>query len=222
MLLRPASEVLPIFSMFIWKFYVMSTTTNNRISREDLLRQKARVIWLTGLSGAGKTTLAEGLRKELHTQGRLCTVLDGDVLRTGLNNGLGFSETDRTENVRRAAETARILMDTGVITICSFVSPTTALRDLARTIIGADDFIEVFINASLDACEKRDVKGLYAKARRGEIPVFTGISAPFEAPTQPQLTIRTDQQSYEDSLKELLKHITPQIRYENSARTISY
>lgn len=200
----------------------MNTPISPRTAREQLLKQHARVIWLTGLSGAGKTTLAEGLRLQLHAQGKLCTVLDGDVLRTGLNNGLGFSDSDRTENIRRAAEAARILMDAGVITICSFVSPTHAIRDLARTIIGQDDFIEIYINASLAACEQRDVKGLYAKARRGEIPAFTGISAPFEAPKHPRLTIFTDQQAFSDSLTELATFIAPLIRYEDSSGTISH
>jgi adenylylsulfate kinase len=186
-------------------------STAQRTSREQLLHQRSCVIWLTGLSGAGKTTLATALSEQLHSSGKLCTVLDGDVLRDGLNKGLGFSETDRTENIRRAAETAKILLNTGVITICSFISPTNELRTLAKQIIGEDDFIEVFVNSSLAACEKRDVKGLYAKARRGEIPSFTGITAPFDPPQNPAIELRTDEQTVEESLVKLIDCILPQI-----------
>jgi adenylylsulfate kinase len=189
-------------------------TPAHRQQREQLLNQRSCVIWLTGLSGAGKTTLANALSNHLHQSGKLCTVLDGDVLRDGLNKGLGFSETDRTENIRRAAETARILLNTGIITICSFISPTHTLRTMARSIVGENDFIEVFVNSSLATCEQRDVKGLYAKARRGEIPVFTGITAPFEAPLQPAVELRTDQQTEAQSLAQLLQFITPRIEFE--------
>lgn len=185
--------------------------TQQRISREQLLNQQSCVIWLTGLSGAGKTTLATALSNYLHQEGKLCSVLDGDVLRDGLNAGLSFSETDRTENIRRAAETAKILLNTGVITICSFISPTNELRTLARAIIGDADFIEVFVNSSLATCEQRDVKGLYAKARRGEIPSFTGITAPFDVPSHPAIELRTDQQSIDESLQQLVAYITPYI-----------
>jgi adenylylsulfate kinase len=186
-------------------------STSQRTSREQLLQQRSCVIWLTGLSGAGKTTLATALSEQLLNSGKLCTVLDGDVLRDGLNKSLGFSETDRTENIRRAAETAKILLNTGVITICSFISPTNELRTLAKQIIGENDFIEVFVNSSLAACEKRDVKGLYAKARRGEIPSFTGITAPFDAPQNPAIELRTDEQTIEESLSKLIDCILPHI-----------
>lgn len=188
-------------------------TSAHRQQREQLLNQHSCVIWLTGLSGAGKTTLANALSNHLHQSGKLCTVLDGDVLRDGLNKGLSFSEADRTENIRRAAETARILLNTGIITICSFISPTHALRAMARSIVGENDFIEVFVNSSLATCEQRDVKGLYAKARRGEIPVFTGITAPFEAPLQPHVELRTDQQTEAQSLAQLLQFIAPRIEF---------
>lgn len=188
-------------------------TSAHRQQREQLLNQHSCVIWLTGLSGAGKTTLANALSNHLHQSGKLCTVLDGDVLRDGLNKGLSFSEADRTENIRRAAETARILLNTGIITICSFISPTHALRAMARSIVGENDFIEVFVNSSLATCEQRDVKGLYAKARRGEIPVFTGITAPFEAPLRPHVELRTDQQTEAQSLAQLLQFIAPRIEF---------
>lgn len=188
-------------------------TSAHRQQREQLLNQHSCVIWLTGLSGAGKTTLANALSNHLHQSGKLCTVLDGDVLRDGLNKGLSFSEADRTENIRRAAETARILLNTGIITICSFISPTHALRAMAQSIVGENDFIEVFVNSSLATCEQRDVKGLYAKARRGEIPVFTGITAPFEAPLRPHVELRTDQQTEAQSLAQLLQFIAPRIEF---------
>jgi adenylylsulfate kinase len=188
-------------------------TPAHRQQREQLLNQRSCVIWLTGLSGAGKTTLATALSKHLHQSGKLCTVLDGDALRDGLNKGLGFSDADRTENIRRAAETARILLNTGIITICSFISPTHEIRAMAKSIIGENDFVEVFVNSSLASCEQRDVKGLYAKARRGEIPAFTGITSPFEAPLQPAIELRTDQQTEAESLAQLLHYIAPRIEH---------
>lgn len=174
-----------------------------RSDREDLLGQHAKVIWLTGLSGSGKTTLAIALERELYDEGKLVYVLDGDNVRTGINNNLGFSEEDRKENIRRIAEVAKLFASAGVITICCFVSPTIEIREAARKIIGADDFLEVYVNASLESCEKRDVKGLYAKARKGELKDFTGIHQPFEAPVSPWLEIKTDTQSLEESIAQL-------------------
>jgi adenylylsulfate kinase len=174
-----------------------------RSDREDLLGQHAKVIWLTGLSGSGKTTLAIALERELYDEGKLVYVLDGDNVRAGINNNLGFSEDDRKENVRRIAEVAKLFAAAGVITICCFVSPTIEIREAARKIIGAEDFLEVYVNASLESCEKRDVKGLYAKARKGELKDFTGIHQPFEAPVNPWLEIRTDTQSLEESIAQL-------------------
>jgi adenylylsulfate kinase len=182
-----------------------------RGEREQLLGQKAKVIWLTGLSGAGKTTLAIGLERALHAAGKLAYVLDGDNIRAGINSNLGFSEEDRKENIRRTAEVAKLFADAGVITVCSFVSPTIEIRNLARNIIGENDFLEVYVNASLKACEQRDVKGLYAKARKGEINDFTGIHQPFEAPEKPWLTIDTDGQSREESLAQLIEAVKKNI-----------
>jgi adenylylsulfate kinase len=179
----------------------------SRESRENFLQQKAKVFWLTGLSGSGKSTLAIGLQSELDKAGKLCYVLDGDNVRTGINSNLGFSEEDRTENIRRIAEVAKLFADAGVITICSFVSPTLQIRELAKNIIGQNDFHEVYINASLESCENRDVKGLYKKARAGEIKDFTGIHQPFEAPANPWLEIRTDKESYENSLEVLSQNV---------------
>lgn len=182
-----------------------------RSDREKLLNQQAKVIWLTGLSGSGKTTLAIGLERALHNAGKLAYVLDGDNIRAGINNNLGFSEEDRTENIRRIAEVAKLFANAGVITICCFVSPTRAIRSLAKNIIGENDFLEVYVNASLASCEQRDVKGLYAKARKGEIKDFTGIHQPFEAPEKPWLTIVTDQQSREESLATLVDAVKEKI-----------
>jgi adenylylsulfate kinase len=174
-----------------------------------MLRQKATWLWLVGLSGSGKSTLARALERALHERGFLTYLLDGDNLRSGLNSNLGFSEEDRRENIRRAAEAARLLLEGGMVTICSFISPTEAVRQVARTIVGPEDFLEVYVNASLEACEERDVKGLYAKARRGEIKEFTGISAPFEAPQTPFLEVRTDQQDAEACTKRIMNALLP-------------
>lgn len=182
-----------------------------RESRETLLQQKAKVFWLTGLSGSGKSTLAIGLQNELHNAGKLCYILDGDNIRAGINSNLGFSDADRTENIRRIAEVARLFADAGIITICSFVSPTLQIRELAKNIIGQNDFREIYVNASLESCEQRDVKGLYKKARAGEIKDFTGIQQPFEAPPNPWLEIITDKETYESSLKVLTQNVFKEI-----------
>lgn len=182
-----------------------------RSEREELLHQRAKVFWMTGLSGSGKSTLAIALQRALQEAGKLAYVLDGDNVRGGLNNNLGFSEEDRKENIRRIAEASKLFADAGVIVICSFVSPTVEIRALAKTIIGENDFREIFVNASLEACEARDVKGLYAKARKGEINDFTGIHQPFEAPTAPALEIRTDQTTAEESFQQLLIFVNREI-----------
>lgn len=172
----------------------------DRKVKEEILRQSAKVIWFTGLSGSGKTTLASNLEKELFFRRFFCQVLDGDNIRTGINNNLGFSEEDRLENIRRIAEVSKLLINTGMITICSFISPTDEIRDLARKIIGKNDFIEIFLNPPLEVCEKRDTKGLYKKARAGIIKDFTGISAPFEAPKEPDLEIDTSTMGIKESV----------------------
>ena len=182
-----------------------------RADREQALGQKAKVIWLTGLSGSGKSTLATGLERALHNTGKHVFVLDGDNVRMGINNNLGFSEEDRTENIRRVAEVAKLFLDAGIIIICSFVSPTRDIRSVARNIIGTTDFLEVYVNASLATCESRDVKGLYAKARRGEIKDFTGIHQAFEAPEPPWLEIKTDQSAIDTCLTELVNAVNKEI-----------
>ena len=182
-----------------------------RKDREKLLDQKARVIWFTGLSGSGKSTLASALEKELYSRGFLCKLLDGDNIRTGINNNLGFTEEDRKENIRRIAEVCKLFLNGGVVTIAAFISPTEDMRELAKSIIGADDFLEIFVNTPLEECEKRDTKGLYAKARRGEIKNFTGISDVFEAPKNPTLKVDTSKLSVEESVAKILEVILPKI-----------
>lgn len=166
-----------------------------REEREQLLGQRGVVVWLTGLSGSGKSTLAQGLERQLFNQGYFPQVLDGDNIRSGINNNLGFSMEDREENIRRIAEIAKLYVHSGIICIVSFISPTLAIRELARERISAADFLEVYVNAPLEVCEQRDVKGLYEKARRGELKGFTGIDSPYEAPLDPALELRTDRQS---------------------------
>lgn len=191
--------------------YPIYTQSLGRVDKENLLKQKAVAFWMVGLSGSGKSTLATALEKVLYEKGHLTMLLDGDNLRTGINNNLGFSEEDRIENIRRAAETAKLFVQSGVVTICSFISPTESIRDMAKKIIG-NDCLEVFINAPLEVCEQRDVKGLYKKARNGEIKNFTGIDSPFEAPKSPALEIRTDQKSLEECLGDLVDFALKQIK----------
>lgn len=181
-----------------------------RTSKETLLNQKGIVLWFVGLSGSGKSTIAKALERELHQAGKLTMLLDGDNLRTGINNNLGFSEADRKENIRRAAEVAKLFANNGVITICSLISPTEEIRDMAKGIIGSD-YHEIFINCPLEICEQRDVKGLYKKARKGEIKNFTGIDSPFEHPVQPFIEVRTDLTSLEECKNNILRAVTPHI-----------
>ena len=179
-------------------------TLLTRQNQEKLLGQKGIVLWFTGLSGSGKSTIARALEKHLYEQGKLVKVLDGDNIRIGLNNNLSFSADDRKENIRRIAEVAKLFLDTGIITICSFISPTEESRAIARNIIGDQDFKLIFINTSLEECEKRDVKGLYKKARNGEIKGFTGIDDPFEAPKNPDLELNTTSTVIEDNIEKLM------------------
>lgn len=175
-----------------------------RADKEQLLGQRGVMLWFTGLSGSGKSTVAIALERELQRRGLLCRILDGDNIRTGINANLGFSPEDRRENIRRIAEVARLFVDTGIITIAAFISPTEEVRRMAAGIIGSDDFKEIYISTPIEECERRDVKGLYARARRGEIKDFTGVSAPFEAPAAPALSLDTSRLSLEESVKRLL------------------
>lgn len=183
----------------------------DREDKEVLLGQRGVMVWFTGLSGSGKSTIAIALERELHKRGLLCRILDGDNIRSGINNNLGFSPADRIENIRRIAEVGKLFVDTGVITIAAFISPNNELRDMASSIIGKENFMEVYISTPLEECERRDVKGLYAKARKGEIKEFTGISAPFEAPGNPALSLDTSILSVEQSINRLLELIIPKV-----------
>ena len=178
-----------------------------REDKEQLLHQRGTMVWFTGLSGSGKSTVALGVERELHKRGILCRILDGDNIRAGINSNLGFSAEDRMENIRRIAEIGKLFVHTGVVTLACFVSPTNDVRQLAREIIGEDDFQEVFVSTPIEECERRDVKGLYARARRGEVKNFTGISAPFEAPQNPTLSIDTSKLSLEESAMAVLDMI---------------
>lgn len=186
------------------------------IGAEDRARffgHRPATIWLTGLSGAGKSTLAFALEKTLLSRNCACYVLDGDNIRHGLSKDLGFSPQDRTENIRRIAEVAKLMNDAGLMVISAFISPYREDREMARSVIGSDDFIEVYLATDLAVCEQRDPKGLYAKARAGQLPEFTGISAPYEAPLHPEMTLYTNQANNQEpvarSVAEILDYIQP-------------
>ena len=193
-----ATNIHPVFDKII-----------SRREKEELLKQKSIVLWMTGLSGSGKSTIAIGVEKELHRRGFLTQILDGDNVRTGINSNLGFSEEDRYENIRRIAEISKLFINCGIITINSFVSPTNEIRKKAKDIIGADNFIEVYISVPIDVAEKRDVKGLYKKVRKGEIKNFTGIDSPFEAPQKPDIEIKTNELNIQESVEKVLEKILP-------------
>lgn len=199
-----ASNIHPIFERM-----------ESRHDKEQQLRQRGITVWFTGLSGSGKSTIAIALERRLTERGFFCRILDGDNIRFGINRDLGFSEADRTENIRRIAEVSKLFTQTGIITLAAFVSPTNALRAMARDIIGAEDFAEIYVATPLEECERRDVKGLYQKARRGEIRDFTGISAPFEAPENPTLRIDTTNRPVEEVTDEVLAAIIERITPKN-------
>lgn len=194
--------------------YPIFNKIQQRIDKEKMLGQHGITIWFTGLSGAGKSTSAIALEQLLASEGYVCRILDGDNIRTGLNSNLGFSEEDRNENIRRIAEVCKLFTDTGIITIASFVSPTADLRRMARDIVGADDFFEVYMSTPLEECERRDVKGLYAKARRGEVKQFTGISAPFDVPEHADISIDTTNATPEETAREIFDKISSKIAFE--------
>ncbi len=195
-----AEHIHPIFDQLV-----------QRQEREARLNQRSKVLWLTGLSGSGKSTIAKYLERLLFEEGYLPQVLDGDNIRFGINNNLSFSAEDRLENIRRIAEISKLYLHTGVICINSFISPSREMRDLARSIVGAEDFVEIYINAPIEVCEARDVKGLYQKARAGLIKGFTGIDDPYEAPENPNLEIRTDQLTIEASAVLIMDYLRPLI-----------
>ena len=187
--------------------YPISDQMMSRSDKEALLGQRGMMVWFTGLSGSGKSTIAMGVERELHKRGILCRILDGDNIRAGINRNLGFSAEDRMENIRRIAEIGKLFVQTGIVTLACFVSPTNDVRRLARDIIGEEDFKEVYVSTSLEECERRDVKGLYARARKGEVKEFTGISAPFEVPENPTLEIDTSCLSLEESVRRVVEMI---------------
>ena len=186
----------------------------DREAKEALLNQRGLVVWLYGLSGSGKSTLATALERRLHEEGLFTQVLDGDNIRTGLNNNLGFSDEDRSENIRRIAEVAKLFAASGVVTITSFICPRNELRTLAREIVGQADFLEVYVECSFETCEQRDVKGLYAKAKAGQVQNFTGRDSSFEAP-EPRdaadLILNTDNQAEGESLDQLYHAVRPRV-----------
>lgn len=183
-----------------------------RQDKEALLKQRGMMVWFTGLSGSGKSTIALAVERELHQQGILCRILDGDNIRCGINAGLGFSAEDRKENIRRIAEVGKLFVETGIVTLAAFVSPTNEYRQMARNIIGSEDFIEIYVSTPLEVCERRDVKGLYARARRGEVKDFTGISAPFEIPEHPAMSVDTSRQPLEESVKQVINMIANKLQ----------
>ena len=186
-----------------------------REDKEKLVNQRAIVIWITGLSGSGKTTVAKELELELHKRGYLTKLLDGDNVRTGINNNLGFSVEDRKENIRRISEVSKLFMIGGVILINCFISPTKEIRDQARSIVGEKDFFEIFVNTPIEVCEQRDEKGLYAKARAGLIKDFTGIDSPYEEPENPAIEIKTEELTIDESVQKILDKLLPRIEYKN-------
>lgn len=197
---QETNHIYPIFDRML-----------GRADKEELLKQHGLMIWFTGLSGSGKSTIAIALERELQQRGLLCRILDGDNIRSGINNNLGFSAEDRVENIRRIAEVGKLFVDTGIITLAAFISPNNEIREMAAGIIGKEDFLEIYVSTPLEECERRDVKGLYAKARRGEIKNFTSISAPFEAPAHPALSLDTSKLSLKESVDQLLDLILPKV-----------
>ena len=179
----------------------------SKADRESLLGQKGKVLWFTGLSGSGKSTVADGLNQKLFSEKKLSYILDGDNVRQGLNQDLTFSDEDRKENIRRISEVAKLMADTGMIVLTAFISPFREDRAQARKIIGEENFIEIFIDTPLEICEARDVKGLYKKARAGEIPAFTGISSPYEPPLNAEIVVKTENQSIEDSVSAIFVNL---------------
>ncbi len=186
-----------------------------RNDKEKLLNQHSVVVWFTGLSGSGKSTIAKVLEQELHKRGYISKVLDGDNVRTGINNNLGFSDADRKENIRRIAEVSKLFLECGIVLINCFISPTHIIRNQVKEIVGKENYFEIFVDTSIETCEKRDTKGIYAKARQGLIKDFTGISAPYEAPENPDIVIKTEELSVDLAVEAILKKLLPRIEFKN-------
>lgn len=194
--------------------YTTFDKIKDRTAKEIYMKQKAKVIWFTGLSGSGKTTLASMLERRLFELNYFCQILDGDNVRSGINRNLKFTEEDRMENIRRIAEVSKLFMNCGIILICAFISPTKEMRKMAKEIIGEDDFLEVFVDTPIEVCEQRDPKGLYKKARAGEIKNFTGISSPFEVPDKPFLVVDNTNPKLEETVRHMTKKIIPEVRFD--------
>jgi adenylylsulfate kinase len=194
--------------------YTVFDKIKDRQEKEIVLKQRAKVIWFTGLSGSGKTTLASLLEKKLFELNYFCQILDGDNVRSGINKNLVFTEEDRVENIRRVAEVSKLFMNCGIILICSFISPTNEIRQMAKEIVGEDDFLEVFVDTPIEVCEKRDPKGLYKRARTGEIKNFTGISSPFEVPQNSFLRIENTNPGLDNTIRCMLENILPEIKFD--------
>ena len=184
----------------------------SKSGRQKLLKQNSLLLWFTGLSGSGKSTIANALEYKLHEEGYKTYALDGDNIRKGINNDLTFSPEDRKENIRRIAEIANLMVDAGVLVLAAFVSPYKKDRENIARIVGNDNFVEIFVNTSIEECEKRDVKGLYKKARAGEIKDFTGVNAPYEAPENPTVEIITDGLSIEECVLKIYDKIKPKLK----------
>ena len=191
-----SNNIFPVFNSIV-----------SKKDKEKKLNQKAKVIWLTGLSGSGKTTIALELEKKIFKMGYFVQVLDGDNIRVGISNNLSFSDNDRLENIRRISEVSKLFIDCGIITINCFVSPTNSIRNKAKEIIGDKNFIGVYINANLETCEKRDPKGMYLKARSGEISNFTGISSPYESPENPELHVINNKITLDDASNQIVEYL---------------
>lgn len=194
--------------------YTVFDKIKDRKAKQIYLKQNAKVIWFTGLSGSGKTTLASALEKRLFELNYFCQILDGDNVRSGINQNLKFTEEDRIENIRRIAEISKLFMNCGIILICAFISPTNEMRQMARDIVGEEDFLEIFVDTPLAVCEKRDPKGLYKRARAGELKNFTGISSPFETPEKPFLKVDNTNPELDETVKEMLRNILPEIKFD--------
>ncbi len=196
------SDIYPVFDQIL-----------RREDKERLLRQNSKVIWFTGLSGSGKTTLARELELRLNRNGYLTQILDGDNIRSGINNNLSFTDKDRKENIRRIAEVTKLLINSGVITINAFISPTFEIRQMAMDIIGKENFIEIYVSTPFEVCEQRDTKGLYKKAREGKIVNFTGLDSPFEPPANADAEVDTSKLTTEQCVERILKVVLPKINY---------
>lgn len=188
-------------------------TKVSKAQREELCNQRATLLWFTGLSGSGKSTLAVQLEAQLFARGFKTYLLDGDNIRSGLNRDLSFTDEGRVENIRRIGEVSKLLLDAGVVVLSAFISPFRADREQVKQIVGSDNFIEIFVDAPLEVCEQRDVKGLYRKARAGEVKNFTGIDSPYEAPDKPDVHIPTHEMEIEQSIEVLLNRVLPRITF---------